>query len=542
MKKYLPLVFVFFIAFFLRFYLLGQIPSGFHADESAFGYNAYSILKTGKDEYGQFLPLSFKSFGEYKPGLYVYLALPFIALFDLNPFSVRFASALFGTLTVILLYFLIKDFFKNSKLALFSSFLLAISPWHLNFSRTTSEVVVSLFFLLLSVYLLNFYLKGKSLTVLSFAFISVMLAVGSYTASRLFVVILAMLFFAFLVFLKKTKKFKPILLFLFLLISVSFLVNFIDSANRFKQINIFSHPYTQLILDEQFREDVNTSPLFTRAFHNKAINYSRTFFQNYGKYFTLDYLFLEGGNPKRMIIPSSGLFYVWQLPFLFLGLFFILKRKDKAGLFLIFSWFLLLIPAAFTFDEVPNVYRSLAVLFPMLIIIALGGNYFLKFKVRYKNIILVLILIFAFWEFGYYFHQYYKHQEVHQPWNRAYAYKPLFEELNKFYPKYKKIVITKSESSPYIHLLFYNKYDPLKYQASGSPRDKDFSGFDKYYFLPYDCPLSAGKEGADEVNGELGVLYVNRGSCVTPLHNTKVLGTIYWKDKSPAFKLLEYKE
>lgn len=46
---------------FLRFYQLGEIPLGLNQDETAIGYNAYSILQTGRDEYGVFMPLYFKS-------------------------------------------------------------------------------------------------------------------------------------------------------------------------------------------------------------------------------------------------------------------------------------------------------------------------------------------------------------------------------------------------------------------------------------------------------------------------------------------------
>ncbi len=68
----------------------------------------------------------------------------------------------------------------------------------------------------------------------------------------------------------------------------------------------------------------------------------------------------------------------------------------------------------------------------------------------------------------------------------------------------------------------------------------DYTGFDKYYFVPLDCPLTGGKDGEGTVRGKPGILYVDNGTCVTPLHNTKVLGVIKWQDNSPAFKLMEY--
>ena len=106
-KKNIFLIFIFFLAFFIRIYSIHTTPLLW--DEASLGYNAYSILKTGRDEYGTFLPIIFKSFGDYKPGLYVYLCLPFVYLFGLNDLSVRLPSIILGSLLPIILYFLIKE-------------------------------------------------------------------------------------------------------------------------------------------------------------------------------------------------------------------------------------------------------------------------------------------------------------------------------------------------------------------------------------------------------------------------------------------------
>ncbi|PIV01434.1 glycosyl transferase, partial [Candidatus Shapirobacteria bacterium CG03_land_8_20_14_0_80_40_19] len=63
------------LAFFLRFIFLTKSPPGFYVDEAAVGYNAYSILKTGADEYGKKFPLFFRSFGDYKMPLNIYLTV-----------------------------------------------------------------------------------------------------------------------------------------------------------------------------------------------------------------------------------------------------------------------------------------------------------------------------------------------------------------------------------------------------------------------------------------------------------------------------------
>ena len=137
--KLLLLILTIIIGFFIRFYQLGDIPSSMNRDEPAIGYNAYSILQTGKDEWGKKFPLSFKSFGDFKSPLYIYLTVLPVKLFGLNEFSVRFWAALAGSLMLPLTYFLIRGLFLNSKktmvkkkeiiIQLLVLFLLAISPW-----------------------------------------------------------------------------------------------------------------------------------------------------------------------------------------------------------------------------------------------------------------------------------------------------------------------------------------------------------------------------------------------------------------------------
>src|SRR4030042_6585632 len=92
---------------------LSTIPSGFHGDEAAAGYNAYSILVTKTDEYGEHFPLILKSFEDYKPALYSYIDIPFIAILGLTETATRLPSALFGTLTIPLLYYLVKELFPK---------------------------------------------------------------------------------------------------------------------------------------------------------------------------------------------------------------------------------------------------------------------------------------------------------------------------------------------------------------------------------------------------------------------------------------------
>ena len=131
----------------LRFYKITQVPISLNWDEASNAYNAYSILKTGKDEYGDFLPLANRSFDDYKPPAYMYLTVPAVWIFGLSEFAARLPSAVFGVLTCVSIFFLAKKLTGSNAVSYTSFFLLAINPWHVQFSRAGFEANVGLFFM-----------------------------------------------------------------------------------------------------------------------------------------------------------------------------------------------------------------------------------------------------------------------------------------------------------------------------------------------------------------------------------------------------------
>ncbi len=160
MKKYWILIAALIFGTFLRLWQLGTVPNGLTWDEAAIGYNAFSILKTGRDEHGAFMPIIFKSFGDYKPGAYIYLTVPSVAIFGLNEFAVRFPSALAGIFAILGIYLFTKELFNNSKIAGFAALSLAISPWHVHFGHGAWEVNVFSTLLLFALYLFIRFVKG----------------------------------------------------------------------------------------------------------------------------------------------------------------------------------------------------------------------------------------------------------------------------------------------------------------------------------------------------------------------------------------------
>src|SRR3989344_1271339 len=95
-KKILIVILLF--AAFLRFWKINEVPVSLFGDELDVGYQAYSILKTGKDYSGNFWPLHFHSLAEWRTPLYLYSSVPTVALFGISPLGVRLPAALFGVL------------------------------------------------------------------------------------------------------------------------------------------------------------------------------------------------------------------------------------------------------------------------------------------------------------------------------------------------------------------------------------------------------------------------------------------------------------
>lgn len=543
-SKIILFVVIILIAALLRFYQLGEFPSGFDSDEAAWGYNAYSILKTGADEYGVKLPIVLKSFGEYKGVLYSYFTIPFIYFLDLTPWVVRIPSVLFSLGSMFILYLITKELTKKDSIALLTMFFYAISPWSIILSRVVADFNLAFFFTLGLIYALLQLRKSFSLYWFVLAYLAGVASIFSYTASRFYVVIAVFIFLCLSLLKSRRLVWENSFLGLFVCLLLSGIVyTTFGTTERFSQISIFSSPATKLVMEEQIREDQFQHPIITRLFHNKVFSYSRTILENYNKYINLDFLFLSGGLPLRENISQSGLLYLWQLPFLLLGIYVLIKKhKFVAGIFA--SWLiLLLIPSVITYDEVPNVHRSLIILPPMLITISIGFMYFFEhtFFKRFGKFLLIFLLVVIFFEFFYFLHQYFSHYPIHRPWYRGYAHRTLVDKLNNGYAHYKKVYMTKNQMGSYIYILFYGKWDPSHYQKMGSPGDfEDGKGFGKYIFIEKDCPLSGGKTGKDKVKGEEDVLYINRGDCIPPESNSKLIDVINWKDGNPAFQLVEY--
>jgi len=498
MTKKITLILILTLAIFLRLYALGTVPASPDWDEAALGYNAYSILKTGKDEYGKFLPLVFRSFDDYKPPLYIYLTIPSVALFGLNVFAVRLPSAILGTLTIIFTYLLIKHLFEKNihqeKIALLSAFLLAISPWHLQFSRVAFETNAALFFNVAGAAF--FFLGRKKPYFWLFSILLFALAPYTYHSARVFtpLLIIGILIFYRQEFLAKIKWSVFLALLLFILeLPLMLILLSPEGRLRIKGVSIFSNQTSVLSRDILKIEDdkKNNLPLFS-LLHNRRITYALNMIDGYLRHYDLRWLFLDGDN-KRHHAPDMGLLYLWEIPFLLFGiykLFFSVENKNRK---FIFWWFLTApLPAVIT-TELPHAVRTLTFLPTFQIFIAVGivsAAIYLRSQRIYFKLAGIFYILFLIFNITYYFHQYYNHLNYETAKYWQYGYASLVEKAKTEYNNYDKIIVSKKLEEPHMFFLFYLKYDPVKYLAEGGTTSGgfavDYKKFDKYEFRPID--------------------------------------------------------
>jgi 4-amino-4-deoxy-L-arabinose transferase-like glycosyltransferase len=459
----------------VRLYNLNSLPVSLHVDEASIGYNAYTILHTGKDEHGVTMPVFFKAFGEYKSPVQIYSTVPFVLLFGLNEFSVRLTSVVYGVFGLIAIYLLVKELFHKQKdvtlFAAFSMLFLAISPWDIHFSRIAWEMMPFVFFTTFGLYLfLRAQRNGK---LLPFAVLSFMLAFYSYYAARLFIPLfllgLFILYFKYFTAHVRTTAISILLLFILL---IPFFSNIDTPAgiNRWNDVNIFKYAATT-----------------QTAYHNIILNYL--------EHFSLDFLFLKGdsGMPGQLSTLDSvkgvGELYLFQLPLLICGIVYFWKRRLWWAGSILLIW-LLLYPTGSMFATGinPLARRSIIGVIPFQIISAIGIVYFLRvlYKLKKTGIILIsLSIAVIFLSFGYYLFLYFTQYPKYSAGYNGFQYgsKQIVQYFVAHKYIYDDLIMSQYIFSPYIYYDFYTLKTCLNC-TDGIPESMYANNRKQLYALP----------------------------------------------------------
>ncbi|MFH1827243.1 MAG: glycosyltransferase family 39 protein [bacterium] len=473
------------VSFVFNTYRQNVAPPCFNADEAAFGYNSYSIMQTGKDEYGNFMPLRLKSFNDYKLPLYSYLSIPFIKIMGLNQTSTRALNDLVSIFIPIAVFFFVKELFNNKFIALISSLLTATSlGLHIIGRQAHEAYLAALFIIISSIFFVRSLKKISALN--SIFFITPLaLALFTYQSSRIFAAFfLIFSIFYFFVDANKQKLSKSI--FVFLIIVVVALFSFTDikySPTRLKNLFLFTNPGLQIKTQELRAEEGS------RLLYNKLTVGSREAFFNHLEYFSPQFLAISGDENIRFgygeMYPITPLEYF----FIFVGLYYLIKNKEKWRWFILSLLFITPISASLSWADT-SLTRSLFLIIPILSIASYGFCFLYKAFPQKQKIILISVIVvefvFLLYSWSFYLNHYPKRGIVTN--SMQCGYKELASYVNENYDKFDNFYISPELGMPYIFLLFYNKYPPSEYQKQANLTPPDQYGFgqvekfDKFIF------------------------------------------------------------
>ncbi|MFH0979678.1 MAG: glycosyltransferase family 39 protein [Candidatus Roizmanbacteria bacterium] len=480
MKKYWSIILVFLISLLsvgLFLYKLTSSPPCLNADEAANAYDAFSILKTGKDQYGNFMPLRFKSFGDYKLPLLTYLAIPFIKVFGLNDFGIRMVNMPFVFFFPIIIYFLARELFNKKSVGLLAAFLTAFAPGLQLLGRQTHEGYMTAFFLALSFYLFLKFFKKQNLLNFLFFVSTFLLTLFGYHSSRLWTGFFLLVFIYFI------NKAKIKWFYIFGLIATLLIFGITDlvkSPSRIQNLLFFNNIGFSLKINELRNEGGS------RLLYNKLTVGVKDITSEYLRYFSPQFLVSSGDENFRFGFPGVSPITPVEYVFIFIGLYYLFKNKEKWSFLILATLLFSPISASLSWAGL-SITRSIFIFIPALIISAYGIVNLLTKKNIFLYLILTtcyLILLFYSWDF--YLNHYPKRATVIRSWQCG--YKELVSYIAKNYNNFDRFYITRKNGQPYIFFLFYLNYPPILYQQVANLSTSDEYGFgqiesfDKFVF------------------------------------------------------------
>ncbi len=524
------------ISSFFRLYNLQSVPPQPTVDEVSIGWNAYSILKTGADEYGTKFPVLLRAYDDFRPAIYTYLVIPFVAILGLDVLAVRLPSAILGVLAVLGTYFLVKELVPNAKKFSISNFqfsiseiaalLLAISPWHIYISRLGHEVNAAFTFLILGMLFFFRFMNGQKWSFyLSALFFG--LSFDSYQTTK---IVIPLILLALLgLYLKKLIKEKTTV-FISVLIGLAIIFPIIISSFdenaliRFKGTSLLENSQTYFeSVGKRFVKDKKEEDLLGIVFDNRKVASVLLVSNAYFSHFDPVWLFLNKGE-EPFKAPTVGLLYLFELPLIFVSLLFLTKSQmSSKNIIFILAWGGLAVTAASLTTGFPHAMRAINILPVPQILGAFGFIAFLGLIRNLpagrqgKKIQLAFVIFFAgfvtisvLWFFHAYFSLLPKELGNHFQYGviNALRYTDLTNE------KYDKVVISNKDRlfESYMFYLYLKKYDPLLYQEMGGTVSGGFAQepkIDKYIFGKIDDKISKNTLyvlNPSEVKREMNVL------------------------------------
>jgi len=484
-----------FLAVGLIFWQLGVVPRGMTVDEAAIGYNGYAVLTTRRDEWLHKLPISFRSFGDYKAPLAIYLNGFFTYSLGMELWVVRLPFAVAGVLSVVMMIKLLQRLYSlNHPLSSWSGWtpataalvgggILVTTPWFLHYVRTGFESGLALFFLLVGIFTLTFLLDSahKKYTWVVALITSSALVASMYTYHSAKVVAPLMALALVVIHYQAAIKRKAFF-FLTAGLSAFFLLPLVidqllgEGGQRFQQTTIFGKSESE-------------ASILLQLLTNLAAHLDPRFLMG-GLTTTLRH----GDGQWGVLLPVVFGFWILGL----VSFFFWRKNHGTQKLWWVgFIWTVIGLAPAVVGSEVPHSNRALLAL-PGFIITSLLGLEFLGTRLQYwrlnrkikgshgeKNMILKTVIGTLFLLHLFFFVTYLHHYYTDFAQTSAPDYKEGYLEVYNFIVPYEKgtngyqtdkILFTNEYGQPYIYALFVRQTNPIYYQG-GSLIKYEFTDF-----------------------------------------------------------------
>ncbi len=495
MKRIIVLIITITLAATLRLVVLNRRPAGFTWDEAALGYNAYSLLKSGRDEYGKVLPIVFKSFGDYKPGLYVYFTVPSIATFGLNEFATRLPSAVVGVLLIAVVFFWAREL-VGVPAALLTSLSLAINPWAIHFSRGAWEANLALFLTTLGGVLFS-----KKRYLLAVVFLG--LTMWTYQGAKLFT---PLILIALIIVYRPQLNFRRLVG--ATVLGLGFLLPIIlgwgGQSGRLKVFSVFAYRRSEEAISQILHQDkLSIKNRQFYLFHGESYDQLRAVVHRFSNYFSPYFLFFAGDwTNGRHAIPYFGYFYPVEILTLVWGGYCLIRRPSRSQL-IIWLWLILApLPAALSRDVISGV-RSLTLVIPLTLLSGMGWAQVARHK--YVSLVCVAAMLFLV---IYFLDLYFIHSPYFTAPDWLAAYGPALQLVKQHVDEYQKVVITNQLGQPYIFTLFYLQVDPRMYQSQAQLVENTLGDvgqvtkFGKFEFRPIYVPAEMGVRPTLLVGGQ----------------------------------------
>ena len=513
----LALVAVLTIAIFFRLYQLANVPPSPSVDEVSTGYNAYSILKTGKDEYGIPFPLVLRSYDDWQPALYTYLILPFVYFFDLTVFAVRFPSVILSMLSVIAVFLIMKMLFStqvkeaqwfNVKFfALLVTFFFAISPLHIYVSRLGLPTNTGFSFFLFAP--LFFLRKNMYLSAIFFS-----LSFMSYHADKIFIPIFVLgLAIVYRHDLLKQKRKVIIASILGFILILPFLKTSFSSSSlvRFKAtstLTLSAHWEDNVQRERFLRQAIKNDDIIGVVQHSKQFFLMSVVVESYLSHFNPAWLFMNSGNEPHKV-PGFGLLHHWTAPFIVIGIIsFFTTRFPRKTKQLIFLWLLTAPVAGAITTDAPHALRSYTMLPMWEIFTGLGimRAYGSVKNVIGKKLFVISISCITILSITFFYINYFTILPKVQSGSFQFPASEVMKFVLHQEKSYTKIIFSNQEQlyQSYMYFLFYSRYHPSAYLKEGGTKSGGFAQIHtigKYEFRPINW---------DREDKEKNILYIGR--------------------------------